>query len=55
MWIAPFGTTEKFLVDNGGEFANPSYIEMAEQFGITIKTTAAESPWSNGTVERRLK
>ena len=25
---------------------------MAEQFNITLKTTAAESPWSNGMVER---
>ena len=25
---------------------------MAEQSNITLKTTAAESPWSNGKVER---
>ena len=25
---------------------------MCESFGITVKTTAAESPWSNGLVER---
>ena len=25
---------------------------MAEQFNITMKTTAAESPWSNDIVER---
>jgi len=43
---------DKFLVDNGGEFANEELISLAEQFGITIKTTAGESPWSNGIVER---
>ena len=47
-----YGSTEKFLVDNGGEFANPAFIDMAEKFGITVKTTAAYSPWSNGIVER---
>ena len=51
-WIAVYGTPEKFLMDNGGEFANSDLINMAERFGITIKTTAAESPWSNGLVER---
>ena len=52
VWISVYGTPEKFLVDNGGEFANTEFINLAEQFGITIKTTAAESPWSNGIVER---
>ena len=52
IWISVYGTPEKFLVDNGGEFANAEFINLAEQFGITIKTTAAESPWSNGIVER---
>ncbi|XP_066913250.1 uncharacterized protein [Clytia hemisphaerica] len=51
-WISVYGSCEKFLVDNGGEFANEELINLAEQFGITIKTTAAESPWSNGIVER---
>ena len=52
IWISVYGSSEKFLVDNGGEFANNELISLAEQFGITIKTTAAESPWSNGIVER---
>ena len=52
IWVSVYGTTEKFLVDNGGEFANEAFINMAEKFGITIKTTAGNSPWSNGVVER---
>ena len=27
-------------------------ISLAKSFGMTIKTTGAESPWSNGLVER---
>ena len=52
IWVSVYGATNKFLVDNGGEFANLDFINTAEQFGITIKTTAGYSPWSNGTVER---
>ena len=52
IWVSVYGATEKFLVDNGGEFANLDFINTAEKFGITVKTTAGYSPWSNGTVER---
>ena len=52
IWIAVYGTPKKVLSDNGGEFANPEFLSFCEQFGITVQTTAAESPWSNGTVER---
>ena len=51
-WIALFGPPKKFLMDNGGEFVNEKFIELAEAFNIRIMTTAAESPWSNGLVER---
>ena len=52
IWISIYGSAEKFLSDNGGEFANKDFMDMCETLGITIKTTAAESPWSNGLVER---
>ena len=52
IWIRPFGRPRKFLSDNGGEFINSSMIELAHKFGIDLKTTAAESPWSNGLCER---
>ena len=42
---------EKFLTVNGGEFTNNNFIQSCESFGITLKTTAAESSWSNGLVE----
>lgn len=51
-WIRLFGSPDYFLSDNGGEFINDEMIEMAEQFNIFPKTTAAESAWSNGMVER---
>ena len=47
-----FGRPSRFLTDNGGEFANEDFIQMCDRMGIIICTTAAESPWSNGMVER---
>ena len=49
-WISIFGTPGKFLTDNGGEFINDEVMELAEQFNITLLTTAAESPWSNDSI-----
>ena len=51
-WIARFGTPGQFLSDNGGEFNNEEFREMAEAFNIRVRTTAAESPWSNGINEK---
>ena len=39
------------MPDNGDVF-NILFLNMAEQSNITLKTTAAESPWSNDKVER---
>ena len=52
MWIAYFGCPGKCLSDNGVEFNNDSYREMNEKLNIETATTAAESPFSNGIVER---
>ena len=46
-WIAIFGAPRVFLSDNGGQFNNELLREVCEQFNITIKSTAAEVPWSN--------
>ena len=51
-WVRIFGSPGKFLSDNGGEFVNDELIEFAEKFNITIKTTGAESAWSNGLCEK---
>jgi hypothetical protein len=51
-FIQVFGNAESFLTDNGGEFVNQQFLELCDVFGIKIKTTAAESPWSNGLIER---
>ena len=51
-WLTLFGTPNLFLSDNGGEFNNDVFREMGEQLNINIETTAAESPWSNGIVEK---
>ena len=52
IWIKNFGYSHKLLVDNGGEFDNQEFQDFCENLNIKIKTTAAESPWSNGLVER---
>ena len=52
IWISVYDATDKFLVDNGGKFANDDFVNLAEKFGIGVKPTAGYSPWSNGTVER---
>lgn len=51
-WISMFGSPKKFLSDNGGEFVNADFLELAEKFNIKVLTTAAESPWSNGLCEK---
>ena len=47
-----FDPPKKFLSDNGGEFANELFLELAESLNIRVLNTVAESPWSNGLVER---
>ena len=51
-WVGVFGSPKNFLSDNGGEFVNQEFIELAEKFNIRVLTTAAESPWSNGLCEK---
>lgn len=51
-WVAVFGSPRRILSDNGGEFANSEFIEMCENLNVNFLTTAAESPWSNGLVEK---
>ena len=51
-WISLFGAPKKIFTDMGGEFNNNEMRVLSEMFNITVKTTAAESPWSNGIVER---
>ena len=53
MWIGTgVGSPEKFLADNGGEFANEEFIDMCENLNIRMMHTAAASPFSNGLCER---
>ena len=52
-WIALFGAPRTILNDNGGEYNNDIFRSFGENFNITLKTTPAQSPWSNGYVERQ--
>ncbi|CAG2196706.1 unnamed protein product [Mytilus edulis] len=51
-WISIHGSPRRLYSDNGGEFNNDEVRDMAENFNIEVKTTAAYSPWSNGLLER---
>ena len=51
-WISFFGPPKSILSDNGGEFNNDKFKTLCEQFNIEVTSSAAESPWSNGIVER---
>ena len=52
IWVAYFGCPGRFHSDNGGEFANEVFMEMNDKLGVETSTTPAESPFSNGVVER---
>ena len=47
-WIAYFGALGAFLNYDGGEFDNQFFRDMAQHLNIVVRTTAAQSPWSNG-------
>lgn len=51
-WISVFGRPDKFLTDNGGEFCNEVFLEMASRLDVVCHVTPAESPTCNGIVER---
>ena len=51
-WISIFGAPKNWLSDNGGEFVNEKLLIMSEKWNIKMKTTAAESPWSNSVCEK---
>ena len=51
-WIGIFGHPNKILGDNGEEFDNAEFQTLCENFNIRTCTTAGESPWINGLIER---
>ena len=46
-WMTYFGTPGSILTNNGREFNNQSFQDMAENLNIIVHTTPAESPWIN--------
>ena len=51
-WISLFGAPQKVISDNGGEFDSNEFRDLCENVNITVKTTPAYSPWSNGLCEK---
>ena len=52
LWISVYCLPEKFISDNGREFANDHFTNMCKAMNIDFKLTIAELPWSNSLVER---
>ena len=50
-WITYFGTPESILTNNGREFNNQSFRDMAQNLDIIVHTTPVERTWSNGLNE----
>ena len=50
--MGPGHPSRGFFSDNGGEFLNEDLIDFASSLNITIRMTAASSPWMNGSCER---
>ena len=48
----PGHPSKGFFSDNGGEFLNKDVIDFASALDISIRMTAASSPWMNGSCER---
>lgn len=44
--------TRQNVSDDGGEFNNDLFVNVAELFNHSLKPTAAESPWSNSMAEK---
>ena len=52
-WIGSgLGAPGKILCDNGGEFANQTFLDLCENMNMEVMHTAAFSPFSNGVCER---
>ena len=51
-WCSVFGVPSGILTDNGGEFVNEELDEVRSMFNIEPFSTAANSPFQNGTCER---
>ena len=53
-WVrdGPGIPSKGIFADNGGEFKNPAMKAVAAKYGLSLRLTAANSPWSNGKNER---
>ena len=55
IWIAYFGSPNKFLSDRSWEFSNDLLQEMNEKSKVETRMTAEESPFSKCIVEDIIK
>ena len=52
IWISIFDSAKKFCVNNGRDFDKDEFRSLCENVSIRMCTNAAESPQSNGIVEK---
>ena len=50
-WVSVYGSFQRSIHDNGGEFIGAAFKEFCDLFGIQDGTSGAHSPWSCGVVE----
>ena len=50
-WISYFGAPRMFLTDNGREFDNEEFREMAQVFNVLVKTTPAQVPGATASMK----
>ena len=51
-WVAVYSSVDKFLTNNSGKFVSDKLFCLCEALNIRLKTSGAESPLSNGLIER---
>ena len=50
-WLSVYGSFDRSIHDNGGEFTGAAFKEMCDLMGVQDGTSGAHSPWSCGVVE----
>ena len=50
-WILSFGIPQSIILDRGVAFINTEFSNWTKELGITLRSRAAYSPWTNGKTE----
>ena len=50
-----YGIPQSIIHDRGTAFVNTEFVNWTKEFGITLGTRIAHSPWTNGKVETQSR